>query len=52
MGRGKHPEMYLFILPIIDCYLEEGFNMMEVTMGPILTDKEVKKNKYIIEKIW
>tara|TARA_X000000950_G_C13907864_1_gene657694 strand:- start:2081 stop:2863 length:783 start_codon:yes stop_codon:yes gene_type:complete len=50
MGRGKHPEMYLFRLPIIDCYLEEGFNMMEVTMGPILTDKEVKKINTLSKK--
>ena len=42
-GRGKHPEMYLFRLPIIDCYLEEGYNMRCVTMGPILNDKEIKK---------
>ena len=42
-GRGKHPEMYLFRLPIIDCYLEEDYNKMIVTMGPILTDKEIKK---------
>ena len=42
-GRGKHPEMYLFRLPIIDCYLEKDHNLQVVTMGPELSNKEIKK---------
>ena len=42
-GRGKHPEWYLFRLPIIDCYLENNNYSQAVTMGPILTDNEIKK---------
>ena len=42
-GRGKHPEWYLFRLPIIDCYLQQGHCLQTVTMGPILTDAEIKK---------
>ena len=42
-GRGPHPEWYLFRLPIIDCYLEKDHSLQMVTMGPILTDKEIKK---------
>jgi len=42
-GRGPHPEWYLFRLPIIDCYLEKDHSLQIVTMGPVLTDKEIKK---------
>lgn len=51
-GRGDHPEWHLFRLPIIDCYLARDHNDQLVTMGPMLSDKEVeeiyrlaKKNK-------
>lgn len=43
-SRGYNPEKYLFRLPIIDCYwIPEMKNEATVTMGPILTDEEVKK---------
>lgn len=42
VGRGKHIEWYLFRLPIIDCYLMKDHFLQSVTMGPILTDKEIK----------
>lgn len=41
-GRGSHKDWYLFRLPIIDCYLD-NFNTQAVTMGPILTDNEIKE---------
>jgi hypothetical protein len=41
-GRGKHYEWYLFRLPIIDCYLNESHNDQYITMGPILTNDEIK----------
>jgi len=43
VGRGKHPEWYLFRLPILDCYLMKDHFLQSVTMGPILTDKEIKQ---------
>lgn len=41
-GRGKYYEWYLFRLPIIDCYLEKDHNNQYVTMGPKLTNNEIK----------
>lgn len=42
-GRGIHPEWYLFRLPISDCYLHKNHNRQTITMGPILTNEEIKK---------
>ena len=42
-GRGDFRNYYLFRLPIPDCYLDIQHNNQVVTMGPILTDKEVKE---------
>ncbi len=42
-GRGKHPDWYLFRLPIIDCYFDKDHSLQTVTMGPILNDKEIKR---------
>ena len=55
-GRGKHPDWYLFRLPIIDCYVENNYSQA-VTMGPILTDKEIStiynlSKKYNFKKIY
>lgn len=41
-GRGQHLEWYLFRLPIIDCYLDEEHNEQYITMGPRLTEDEIK----------
>ena len=42
VGRGNHTNQYLFRLPIIDCYLEDDFNLSIITMGPKLTRDEIK----------
>lgn len=42
VNRGKHPDWYLFRLPIIDEYLKKDHCLQSVTMGPILSDKEIK----------
>jgi hypothetical protein len=42
VGRGECPEKYLFRIPIIDCYLENDYNKSIITMGPKLTDNEIK----------
>lgn len=41
-SRGYNPDKYLFRLPIHDCYLVPGMEIA-VTMGPVLTDEEVKE---------
>lgn len=41
-GRGKHPDWYLFRLPILDCYIEDN-PTQAVTMGPILSDEEIEE---------
>lgn len=43
IGRGQHPEWYLFRLPIIDCYLTKDHNKQFITFGPRLTDEEIKE---------
>ena len=40
-GRGSYTELYLFRLPIIDCYLHKKHDMSIITMGPKLTDLEI-----------
>lgn len=41
VGRGTHPEWYLFRLPIINCYLTDDHNEQVITMGPKLTLEEL-----------
>merc|ERR1711988_1856586 len=54
-GRGSHKEWHLFRLPIIDCYVPKNSSLKYITMGPILSDKDLKKiyklsNKKIYDK--
>lgn len=41
VGRGYHPEWYLFRLPIIDLYHTTDHKQQIVTFGPKLTDSEI-----------
>ncbi len=50
IGRGCFPELYLFRLPIPDCYLTKDNNMSVVTMGPKLTDGEIELIDKLAEK--
>jgi len=50
VGRGKHPDWYLFRLPIIDCYLIKDHCNQSVTMGPILEVKEIKEIDRLAKK--
>jgi len=52
VGRGVHPELYLFRIPIFDCYLEKGHDMSIITMGPKLTDNEVLNIDKLAEKYY
>ena len=43
-GRNEHhPEWDVFRLPIIDCYLTKDHNHQFITLGPKLTDDEIKE---------
>ena len=46
-SRGYHPERYLFRLPIHDCYLTTDHNDAVITMGPLLSDDDVKRIDYL-----
>lgn len=41
VGRAKYTELYLFRLPILDCYLTSEHNKSFITMGPKLNDSEI-----------
>lgn len=41
IGRAKYTELYLFRLPILDCYLTPEHNKSFITMGPKLSDDEI-----------
>lgn len=41
VGRDKYTELYLFRLPILDCYLTKDHNNSFVTVGPKLTTDEI-----------
>ena len=50
-GRGYHPEKYVFRLPISNCYwLPDNQSSSLVTMGPRLTDEEVKEIDNLAKK--
>ena len=42
-GRGIYPELYLFRLPISNCYLPKKYDMSLITMGPKLTMDELEE---------
>lgn len=56
VGRAQYTELYLFRLPILDCYLTPDHNKSFITMGPILNDQEIDeiemlcKNKNVQEE--
>ena len=42
-GRGKHPDWYLFRLPLLDGYIETNNCGQAVTLGPKLLFKEIEQ---------
>ena len=42
IGRGKHPEWYLFRLPLPDAYAQDCSNQL-ITFGPKLTREEIEQ---------
>ena len=51
-SRGISKHMHLFRLPIIDCYLQTGFDYSVITMGPKLTSEEIDMIQDIIDKYY
>lgn len=51
-SRGISKHMHLFRLPIIDCYLQSGFDYSVITMGPKLTYEEIDEIQNIIDKYY
>lgn len=52
VGRGTYPELYLFRLPILDCYLQTDCDMALITMGPKLTVTELEQIDKLAENIY
>jgi hypothetical protein len=48
-GRGLHPELYLFRLPIDDCYLPKDSDLSIITMGPKLSQENIKHIDFLAE---
>lgn len=48
-GRGLHPELYLFRLPIDDCYLPKNSDLSIITMGPKLSLENIKNIDFLAE---
>ena len=51
-NRGCYKERYLFRLPVTDCYLDSEHKMTWVTMGPQLTNDDVKEIDRLIKNYW
>lgn len=51
-SRGMFPECYLFRLPIQNCYLKKNHDLNIITMGPLLTLREICELDRLIVKYW
>lgn len=49
-SRGYNPDKYLLRLPIGDCYGSSSIEDSNVTMGPVLTDDDVKQIDELAKK--
>lgn len=52
IGRGYYTELYLFRLPIVDCYMPKNTNLSLITMGPKLTDEELQEIDNLMDKYY
>lgn len=53
IGRGgSHIDEYLFRLPIANCYIPKNADKSLITMGPILTNEEIKEIQSLSEKYY
>lgn len=51
-GRGYYTELYLFRLPIVDCYMPKDCNLSLITMGAKLTDEDVIQIDSLLQKYY
>jgi hypothetical protein len=51
-GRGNYSELYLFRLPITDCYLPKDCDLSLITMGPKLSLEEIRQLDSIASKYY
>lgn len=49
-GRGYYTELYLFRIPIIDCYVPKGTNMSLITMGGKLETEDLQLIDELMQK--
>ncbi len=52
VGRGIYPERHIFRLPIADCYLKPSHSLSLITMGPKLTNKEIREIDRLLITHW
>ncbi len=52
VGRGIYPEKHIFRLPVSNCYLKKNHSMSLITMGPLLTNKEICEIDRLLVKYW
>ena len=52
IGRGIYPERHIFRLPVPNCYLKKTHRMSLITMGPILTNREICEIDRLLTKYW
>jgi hypothetical protein len=49
-GRGHYTELYLFRLPIVDCYMPKDCNLSLITMGAKLTTADLQQIDDLVQK--
>ncbi len=49
-GRGYYTELYLFRLPIVDCYMPKGCSLSLITMGGKLTEIDLQQIDDLMKK--
>jgi hypothetical protein len=51
-SRGIYPECHIFRLPVSNCYLKKTHKLSLVSMGPLLTNREICELDRLIVKKW
>lgn len=52
IGRGIYPERHIFRLPVANCYLKPSHSLSLITMGPKLTNKEIREIDRLLVTHW
>lgn len=51
-SRGYYTELYLFRIPIVDCYMPKDCNLSLITMGGKLTNEDLKTIDTLVENYY